>query len=105
MSKQRKLWRCSSISSCKPPQPFCARCIHATFRGQATINGKRYRWFWQPYYDVVEFKRKCAGNRPPSRTHPVWVAAEKWAERLIVQLRDAPYGGGFFGADDRPKKR
>jgi hypothetical protein len=61
------------------------RCIHATFRGQATIDGQRYRWYWQPYYDVVEWERNGEDNWHPSSTHPVWKAVVKWVNRLTGQ--------------------
>jgi hypothetical protein len=84
MSKPRKPWLCDATSSCKPPQAFCATCINATFRGQATIDGKRYRWFWRPYC-YVEFDLKYSGDRHISRKHPVWKAVDKWVEHLIGQ--------------------
>jgi hypothetical protein len=83
MKNPRKPWSCSSLSSCEPPQTYCIECSHATFRGQATINGKRYRWEWRPYYGV-EFYRRGEFDWTPNVKHPVWAEFEKWLARLLA---------------------
>jgi hypothetical protein len=85
MNKPRKPWRCSHDGRCEQPKSFCIHCSHAKFRGQATINGKRYRWVWEPSYYVIWFEGSGTGNWHPSSTHPVWKAVEKWVNRLTGQ--------------------
>jgi len=87
MRKLRKPWLCNSFSGCNPPQTYCIRCSHATFRGQATINGRTYRWEHNPYYGPA-FERRGEFNWHPNPYHPVWEKFDDWLTRLLDSGKD-----------------
>jgi hypothetical protein len=88
MRKIRSPYRCNSFSGCNPPQTFCIRCSHATFRGQATIRCKRYRWEFNPYFGP-EFERRGKFDWCPNGKHPVWTSFGKWYKRLKDSGKDS----------------
>jgi hypothetical protein len=87
MKKLRNPYLCNSFGGCNPPQTYCIRCSHATFRGQATIKGKRYRWEYEPYCGPA-FERRGEFNWHPNPHHPVWAAFEKWLGKLLDSGKD-----------------
>lgn len=77
---------CSS-TICRPPNDHCHKCSHAHYEGAATINGKTYRFGYNPLYGV-DFMTK---NRAPFAVgvnHPVWDAWHEWYVRRFETKTD-----------------
>ena len=61
---------------------YCWECSHAIFNGRSKVNGKMYRWVFQPYYGVDFYKKN--GDREvvyPGMKNPVWDRFGAWQKR------------------------
>ena len=78
----RSPYRCSSLR-CSPPHAYCRDCSHATWRGSADVDGRRYSWEFNPRFGPDFQRRKGSPyDWVPHMRHPVWKAFERWLARL-----------------------
>jgi hypothetical protein len=77
-----KLTACTSFRCHDYDCAYCRRCSHAIYRGQATIDGRRYTWEYNPYHGPL-FACKAIGKADwyPGERHPVWQAFGRWHTR------------------------
>ena len=61
---------------------YCRECSHAIFKGRSKVNGKMYRWEFQPYYGVLFLNKDGSDVKAyPGIKNPVWDRFEEWQKR------------------------
>lgn len=91
MVKSRKTMPddCSS-TRCSPPQGYCSECSHAAFAGSAKINGKTWRWSFNPRFGPLFLKMDgMPMERQPTERNPVWKSFEVWLDKWIKKVEGA----------------
>lgn len=70
---------CSSFHCTSYPCDYCRKCSHAYFNGSAVIDGRKYRWEFNPRFGP-SFSSRLGGECEwvPNSRHKVWKAFEKW---------------------------
>lgn len=79
---------CSSIGRCGEsnfkPKGYCLKCSHANWYGECEIDGKAFRWIFNPYMGPVFLgKRKQELKWFPGPRHPVWPYFNAWIEKYF----------------------
>lgn len=63
---------------------YCRECSHAQFRGRSKVDGKMYRWLFEPYYGVTFLTKggdPLTTDEIPGENHPVWARFGAWQKR------------------------
>ena len=71
---------CTSLTCDGGDGSYCSQCSHGNTMGQATVNGRVYRWEFNHYHGPLFL---CADNytplkRQPGEKNPVWVEFNEW---------------------------
>jgi len=74
-----KLNSCTSFNCNDYNCDYCHKCSHAYYKGSATIDGRKYKWEFNPWFGPM-FSCKTINKHDwlPNQRHKVWQHFDKW---------------------------
>ena len=84
---QMTITNCTSLMCNSLGCDYCKKCSHACFKGQGSVNGKEWRWEFNPMFGPLFLRKNDVPlKNQPLKNHPVWKVFDEWHNNVFKKL-------------------